>query len=218
MRPQLQPLSKGDRGLLEATERHLDACFGTATRMVLHEMVSPLIHVDVHIVKPTPSSPVTRLITSGMAERAMTVPAGSDAIAHAELTIALPPDWRVDRRGLCKKRWSWPFRLLQNLARMPHEAGTYLSDWHTVTNGDPPYPYAAGLPFNGSLILAPEGTPEEFDYFDCDDGRRVIVLGLLPLHPTELALAADGRTEELCERLNRAGVSDVVDVDRPSVA
>src|SRR4051794_41823040 len=86
--------SHADRVLLDAMERHLDECFGDGERMVLHELVSPVIHVDVHIVPPTDDFPVTRLVTSGMAERAMNVPDGSTAPCYAELTIALSRDWR----------------------------------------------------------------------------------------------------------------------------
>ncbi|MDG4772986.1 hypothetical protein [Solwaraspora sp. WMMD792] len=38
------------------------------------------------------------------------------------------------------------------MARLPHEYSTWIGDWHSVPNGDPPQPYAAGTPFAGVVV------------------------------------------------------------------
>src|SRR3954452_24719049 len=205
--------SHADRVLLDAMERHLDECFGDGERMVLHELVSPVIHVDVHIVPPTDDFPVTRLVTSGMAERAMNVPDGSTAPCYAELTIALSRDWRVD---LSSRRAMWPVLALQDIARVPHENGVFLCDGVSVGNGNPMRPYAPGTKLCGSLMVPPSPAPEAFDDFDCDDGRKVALLQMFPLHEEEIAFKNEHGVEALYERVEAKGVGDVVDPARPS--
>jgi Suppressor of fused protein (SUFU) len=206
--------STGDRVLLESIERHLDACFGDGERMVMHELVSPLIHVDIHIVAPSDEYPVTRLVTSGMAERAMTVPAESSAPRYAELTIPLPPNWPIGRRSM---RAMWPFLALQDTARSIHDIDTFLCDGVTVSNGNPARPYARGTDLCGALIVPPYPAPEAFDDFECDDGRKVELLQLFPLREDEIAFKLEHGLDALYERLEAAGVSDIVDPARPSV-
>jgi hypothetical protein len=207
-------VSTGDRILLEAVERHLDACFGDGERMVMHELVSPLIHVDIHVVPPSDEFPVTRLVTSGMAERAMTVPAESSVSRYAELTIPLPPDWPLERRS---RRAMWPFLALHNIARQPHETGGFLCDGFTISNDQPSRPYARGTELCGALVVPPAPAPEAFDDFECEDGRHVTLLQLFPLHEDEIAFKLEHGLDALYERLEVAGVSDVVDPARPSV-
>ena len=43
----------------------------------------------------------------------------------------------------------WPYRMLKELARLPHEFDTFLWKGHTVPNGDPPQPYGPNTPAVG---------------------------------------------------------------------
>lgn len=207
-----------DRKLLTALEDHLDHCFGRRPRNVLHELVSDTIHVDIHIIEPTDEFPVTRLVTSGMASRPMKVPPEYDQIpAHAELTIALPPDWPVKGPALRKPSAHWPFTLLHDLARLPHKDSTYLSDGHAVSDEDPSRAWIPGTEVSGVLIVPPEVAPDGFDEFECRDGRTVTMLGVLPVHNDEMAYAQERGQSELFDLLTRAGMTDVVDPARPSL-
>lgn len=98
-KPAARPkLSTGDRELLLAMERHLDACFGATERFVFHEFFSPTVHVDVHVIPPSAAHPYVRLVTCGMAELPMKLPAGFGYSPYAELSIALPADWPTTTR------------------------------------------------------------------------------------------------------------------------
>src|SRR3954469_355816 len=88
-----QGFALGDEALVTAVQDHVERFFGS-DGSVFHELVSTTVHVDVHLVPASDAYPFARLVTSGMAQRPMTVPEEWDeAERHAELTIALPPDW-----------------------------------------------------------------------------------------------------------------------------
>jgi hypothetical protein len=50
-------LSVGDPDLIQAVDDHLDRCFGRTDRSVFHEVLSPMVHVDVHLVPPKEEFP-----------------------------------------------------------------------------------------------------------------------------------------------------------------
>jgi Suppressor of fused protein (SUFU) len=206
-------MSHGDRDLLLAMERHLDHSFGSGERRVFHELFSPTVHVDVHVIPPSAAFPLVRLVTCGMAERPMTVPSEFSYSPYAELTIALPPDWPI-RKMTRKRRAGWPLQVLQELARFPHQHSTYLWDAHTIPWGEP---FATGTRLSNLIVLPPEQAPDGFDTFECR-GNTVNILGLIALHDDELESCLNEGVDALCERLEAAGVTDVVDPRRESVA
>src|SRR3954447_23620840 len=105
----------GDQGLIDAVTRHVETCFGEID-VVLHEIVSPHAHIDLHVVAPTSERPVYTVVTSGMAERAM------PGDVYAELMLVLPPTWaKYGEPEFEQEEHYWPFRLLKTLARLPHE-------------------------------------------------------------------------------------------------
>src|SRR4051812_26455158 len=77
-----------------AIDRHIEEHFGSI-EYVLHEIASHLVGVHIYVVGPTEERPFRTLITSGMSELPMTVPAGHDISPYAELMIALPADWPI---------------------------------------------------------------------------------------------------------------------------
>ena len=211
-------ISGGDAELIEAIDRHLETCFGADDRWVFHEIVSPTIHLDVHVVPPTDAFPVLRLVTSGMAERPMTVPADSELPRFAELTVALPADWPLAQgdESLSDERVYWPIRLIKDLARLPHDYSTFLWFTHTIPNGDPPEPYSTATGLCCALIVPPVVAPEQFAGLDCGE-RQVRILGVLPLYEDEMQFKLEHGVDALFDRLDDGGVADVIDPARPSV-
>lgn len=211
-------VTPGDEALIDAVEVHLERCFGETGLLVLHEILSPLVHIDVHVVPPSDAFPAHRLVTSGMAQAPMTVPAGFPGPRFAELTTALPVDWPVTEEGFKDERAYWPVRLLKALARLPHEYSTFLWYGHTIPNGDPPKRYARGTSLCCALIDQPRPVPDGFPKLEVADGRNVRIFAVVPLYKDEMRLklerGADALSELLCER----GITDVVDPGRPSVA
>ena len=86
--------SAGDPDLIAAIDAHVTRHIDKPAS-VYHEIVSPHVHVDVHVVAPAGDRSVYTLVTSGVSERRM-----ADG-SFAELTITLPPTWR---RGWFRRR------------------------------------------------------------------------------------------------------------------
>jgi hypothetical protein len=209
--------TRGDPELIEAIDRHLESVFGEHDGGVYHEIVSDLIHLDVHIVPATAERPWSALVTSGMAERPMTVPEGLEEYRYAELMLALPAEWPLEDEAFADENVYWPIRLLKDLARLPHDYATFLYHGHTIPNGDPPEPYADGTALCGALIGPSLLTPETFDEVRLPDGRTVHVYGVLALHRNEMEFKLQKGADALWERFEEAGVTELVDPNRESV-
>jgi hypothetical protein len=206
----------GELGL-DATVRHIERQLGPVAS-VFHELVSDAVHLDVHWVKPSSARPYHFLATSGMSDRAMSVPEGVDAPRHIELVVTLPERWWIGDEAFENDNWYWPVRQLRTLARFPHKYDTWLGEGHTVTNDDPPQPLAPGTRLCGAILLRAQHVPEAFHELRIDDGRTIRFLAVVPLYEEEMALKMRDGTEALLERLRRQGVTDVVEPARPSVA
>ena len=64
---------------------------------VMHEIVSPDIHVDIIVVPPTEDNNYYKLITMGMGAYKMNVPdeLKKYELERAELVLYLPPTWDI---------------------------------------------------------------------------------------------------------------------------
>lgn len=203
--------SAGDPDLIAAVDAHVTRHIGEPAS-VYHEVVSPHVHVDVHVVVPAEDRPLYTLVTSGMSERPM-----SDG-TFAELTISLPPTWPApDGPGFDEPCARWPYTLLQELAWLPHGFDTVLWTGHTVPNGDPPAPYAPDTRLCGALIAPQVTAPEEFNVLTHGD-REIHILGVYPLHEDEMRLKLAKGTGALYDVLDAAQLTEIVDPDRPSLA
>ena len=201
----------------EAIARHVERHLGPI-ESVFHELISDAVHLDVHWVKPTAARPFHLLVTSGMSDRPMRVPAELDAPRHIELVATLPERWAIGDEAFRNENWYWPLRELKTLARFPHKYDTWLSEGHTVTNDDPPQPLAPSTRLCGAILLRPQHVPATFQELRLGDGRTIRFLAVVPVHDEEMALKTRSGTEALLERFHQAGVTDVIEPTRPSVA
>ena len=201
-------------------EEHVGRHLGEV-KSVFHELISDLVHLDVLFIPPTPERPYHSLVTSGMSDRPMTVPDGAEDFLHAELMLCLPADWKLgtDESGedhFRDERNYWPIRWLKTLARLPHEYGTWLGAQHTIPNGNPARPLAPGVPFTG-FILGPVFTaPEGFGRLDAA-GKTIHFLSVIPLTTAEMDFKLAHGADALFSALVERGVTELVDVNRPSV-
>jgi hypothetical protein len=181
---------------------------------VLGEIVSTHVQLQVHVVAPSENDRAWTLYTTGMSDRPMAVPADVAAPRHVELVLRLPADWQVSELSFRDERWSWPVEWIRRLARLPHEHGTFVGQGHTVPNGDPPRPLArntrlCGFLFGPTLIL-----PEEEERVRLASGKEIAMLGLYPIHASEMETALVEGSDVLFDMMMDAGVGDVVDVRR----
>ena len=204
------------RYLSEITE-HITKYFGTDF-FVLDERKSSIVHVDVHVVRPTPARPYFTLLTSGMSDLDMHMPKGFESLALAELCLCLPSNWPLGMSdfGWRQPGYFWPIAVLMETVRYTHRQKTWLSWGHTLGGIENMLPFNAGVEFTGIMFLNPQTFPEGADSVQTEDDRTIHYLSVVPLLSTEMNFKEDRGWEALEENLLEAGVTEVIDPHRPS--
>lgn len=212
-----------DFDLRQHVERHLTHYLGESAS-VLHEVISDGIHIDVYIYEPTMQRPFYTLVTSGMSDQPMTVPAGAEGMEYAELVIGLPAHWPMNKNHELNSQGAfadannyWPIQMLKYLARMPHDYNSWLGWGHSIPNGDPPNE-VANTRFVGTVIGPVSTLPDGFVQLETP-GKTVWFYSLLPIYAEEMQFKL--RTQEggsaLIDKLANAGVNEVLDIHRINV-
>lgn len=209
-------MAMGDSESIEAISNHIEEHIGKVDS-VFHEIISDLVHIDVHLVKPTKKQPFYTLVTSGMSDAPMTVPDGLEEYQYAELMIRLPRDWNLSEEAFEDEDNFWPIRLLKMLARLPHEYDTWLGFGHTVPNGDPAEPYASSTKFSCALILPMLNVPEEFNKLEISEDKVINFWGVYPLYREETNHKLKKGTDSLIDLFEKHSVSEVIDIRRKNV-
>lgn len=199
---------------MSAIEQHIQSTFG-AFDQVLHELDSPDIHVDICVVPPSERRNYYTLVTMGMGAHRMNVPEelAEYKLERAELAIALPPDWKLDKDSMQEQRWYWPVGLLKVLARLPISNDTWLGFGHTMEKQSP---FAEDTELCAAILTG----PQDMDLDTCGEvcilpgGEEVNFYQVLPLYREEMEYKLKHDADALLERL--AAVSFVVCPDRPS--
>lgn len=199
---------------MSAIEQHIQSTFGVFDQ-VLHELDSPDIHVDICVVPPSERRNYYTLVTMGMGAHRMNVPKelAEYNLERAELAIALPPDWKLDKDSMQEQRWYWPVGLLKVLARLPISNDTWLGFGHTMEKQSP---FAEDTELCAAILTG----PQDMDLDTCGEvcilpgGEEVNFYQVLPLYREEMEYKLEHDADALLERL--AAVSFVVCPDRPS--
>jgi hypothetical protein len=191
-------VAEGDGEALEAIDKHLRAYIGEPAN-VFHELLSDIVHIDVHMIAPSAQRDFYTLVTTGMSDLPMTGPEGAEDMRYAELMLALPRDWTPGllwEADLEDEVLYWPIRLLKMLARLPHSYGTWLGVGHTIPNGDPAEPYAKNTELCCAMILPPVTLPKEAG------------------DESEMKLTLKKGADWLTDQLSEAGVTELIDPKR----
>ena len=198
---------------LERVEEHISSHFGEF-ETVMHELVSPDIHVDICLIPPSPEKNYYTLVTMGMGAHRMNVPEelADQKLERAELLIALPPDWKLDHDSLQKEAWYWPVRLLKALARLPGINDTWLGWGHTIDNQEP---YADSTQLSAAILVTPQQVDEDACICPLAEGEEVNFYQVIPLYQDEMEYKIRFGAGSLLELYE--GVSFVVDPERPDI-
>ncbi len=187
----------------ERLASHLERALGPSG-FVWHEIISDRIHLDVHMTPPTDARPFYVLVTSGMSARPMNVPnemPGCENWRFAELCLLLPPRWPITQEAFADEANYWPIRLLKELARFPHDFNTWLGNGHSIPNGNPPTPYAPGIPFTGAVLIPP--LPLGPQFFTVPGDPAIHIFQVLPVTGREMQLKLDLGLDEALARIER---------------
>ena len=210
-------LAIGDGDAIKRLTAHIEQHIGPI-EMVYHEIISDLVHLDVHWIKATEERPFHVLVTTGMSDRPMTTPPDAAGYAYAELSIALPETWPMDQSQWENPANYWPVRWLKILARFPHEYSTWLAVSHTVPNGDPPERFDESTELCGWLIGPPFFLGGGIPPCAVDESKSVRFYGLIPLYREEMELKIAHGIDPLLERFEQQRVPlEVLDPRRPNV-
>jgi len=207
----------GEPESLEVISAHIERHVGPI-EMVFHELVSDMVHIDVHWVKPTTERPCNTLVTTGMSDRAMTAPEGAEDLCFCELVLNLPEDWPMGHADWQENEAAyWPIRLLKDIARLPHEYQTWIWVGHSVGGGDHPEPYHPSTEQCAALLVPCISLPEDFYRLQISPAKTVYFFSVLPLYREELMYRMNRGTDALFERLEKHGVIDIIDPSRVNV-
>lgn len=200
-------------------EAHFDALFPGRESRVLHEIVSDLIHVDVHVMWPTSEQNFFVVYTTGMSDLSMTadqtIPAGERRdLELAELFLFLPGDWPLSTDSTPSEEAYWPIRIMKFMARFPHQYRTWLGWGHTVPNGPDYTPLTDGVGFGGVLFSGGDGP---LGRLETEDGRQLNLLHLIPCYREEIEYKLKYGMEALMKLFQEKDVSLVLDPQRPNL-
>lgn len=201
---------------IEEISNHIEKHIGPI-HMVFHELVSELVHIDVHWVKPTEEHPYHTLVTSGMSDKAMNTPEGLEGCDYAELSICLPKDWKVSEESFKHEKNYWPIRWLKYLARFPHEYNTWLGYGHTIPNGDPAESFTENTNLNSMVLLPSVIFDEEFHTLKLDN-KLINFYTLVPLYKEEVDLKLKKGIEALFDGFDKYHINDIIEINRINTA
>jgi Suppressor of fused protein (SUFU). len=198
-------------------DKHVETHIGRIS-MVFHEVISDLVHIDVHQIPPTDDRPYWTLITSGMSDRPMTTPEGATEFAHAELMLCLPKSWKMEHEDWKDENHYWPIRWLKICARFPHEYKTWLSWGHTLPNGDPPEPFAKNTQFCCMMLGTSRTVSTDFWSLQIRPDKIIRFFALYPLYRGELEIKLKKGAEHMEELFDKNKITEIVNVARADLS
>lgn len=192
---------------ITAIEAHIDKHFGKS-EFVLHEVVSPDIHLDLYLIEPTPERPYYTIVTGGMGAYKMNVPDKllEYKLQRAELVICLPPDWEIQND---KEKYYWPLRLLKFIGRLPIHDNKWLGWGHSIGNLSP---YDSSVSFTGCMLVNPVGS-EGASACELPSGDKVNFYQIIPLYEEEMQYKISEGAESLLSLMQH--ISHVINPKRP---
>lgn len=180
---------------LKIIDSHVESAFGK-WKNVIHEIISPDIHVDIYVIEPTETRNYYTLVTVGMGAHKMNVPPEYDSleINRAELLITLPPDWDLENSD---ETYYWPIRWLKTIARIPVERDTWLGWGHTISNREYGEPFAENTELCAILVTMPYFLEEKYASCNLQNNDLVRFYQLVPLYENEMQYKLENGTEAL---------------------
>ncbi|MCM8531565.1 MAG: suppressor of fused domain protein [Lentisphaeraceae bacterium] len=180
-------------------EAHLEKHFGKCSG-VFHEIMSFNVHIDLYLYEATAEKPYATVVTVGASDQPLQTPEGAEIFQYIELYMHLPADWPMPDGGDMDEKYYWPFRVLKQMARFPHQLNTFLGYGHTVPNDNPPVPYAEDCPFECALLSEPLFEPKSFKKMEFEE-RTLTFLQLVPITKAETDIKLGLGTEALVDAL-----------------
>jgi hypothetical protein len=201
---------------MEMIDQHIQAHIGKVEN-VFHEVLSDIVHIDVHVVPPTPDRFCYTLITSGMSDLPMNTPAGLEHFRYAELMLCLPALWPMGNDAFKLPENYWPIRGLKMLARFPHQYKTWLGFGHTLPNGNPQVPFASNTKLDGWMLAHPLTVSKDFWKLQAGEDKLIWFYSPLPLYPDEMELKLKTNAQTIIAGFEKSKYSELINPTRKSI-
>ena len=204
-------------------EDHFVSLFPGREGFVYHEILSDIVHIDIHIMKPTEEQPFYVVFTTGMSDKPMSIPREipkkeRENLELAELYLFLPGEWDLGDVGKSgadiPPEHFWPIRMLKFLARFPHAYQTWLAFGHSIPNGEGYEPLDASVGFGG-VVLTGGGGP--LSSMTAKDGRKINFYAMIPAYKEEIEYKLKYGMEGLLKLFQEKNVNPVLDPGRPNL-
>ena len=198
---------------MDKYEKFIGEYFGT-TFNVLHEIVSPDIHLDILVFSPTKERNYYTLITMGMSGYKMNVPKELENkdMDRAELIMFLPPDWNINSKD---EKDYWPINQMKRIARLPIYAKTWLGLGHTTANDENNTPFSDNTQLSSIILLSIFNKK-----LDLNGIGKINFYTLVPLYEEELNYKFKNGFEKLMNLFvnNNMPLPPVIDINRKNFA
>ncbi|MBE7176861.1 MAG: suppressor of fused domain protein [Mucilaginibacter polytrichastri] len=202
--------NKNTPNSVEIIDEHLDLFFDPDEVVVLHETKSELVHTDIFIVKPAAHRDYNLLLTCGMSALPMHVPTEYDHLKYAEITLLLPPDWKLEYEDFADENNYWPIRALKQLSRYPHVHDTWFGYGHTVPLSGT---HKVNHHFHSILLLESITLPDDFTYIEAEE-KEIYFHAAIPIYKEELDYKLEHGTDQLLSLFRKHNISEIVDINR----
>jgi Suppressor of fused protein (SUFU) len=207
---------------LEDITKHIKAHIGPCD-FVHHEIISYTVHVDVHLVPPNDRVPYLTIVTSGMSDEMMPVPAkdrGEFGDGLAEMIAFLPPAWPYekadDKRSDPKADLGWPEDLARSFAKGVHDSHSFYDWYHTTSNGTPPCSFVEDTDMSGFIFTPPKILPDAAWVVPTHDGKSIRLLNMVPILIDEINYGIKNGGSALFKKLKSSECEFVFDPYRKS--
>ena len=196
---------------VELINSHLDEFFDkSAEIIVLDEIKSEIIHSDIYIIKANNDRPFNILLSCGMSALPMNVPDDIDASQYAEVMMLLPKNWNLNYDSFNDERNYWPFRILKELTKLPHENETWLGYGHTYDNDEE---FAKGIGFCSVILINSMELSQDFTRIELED-KVIEVFSIIPLYKEEVEYKKKYGRQKLFEKFEEFRIEEVVEIGR----
>ena len=193
----------------EEIEKHFEALFPGRESRVLHEIISDIVHIDVHVMWPTEEQDFFVLYTTGMSDLPMTIPdevkpEHREGLRLGEVYLCLPGNWPLTPDEMPPEEAYWPIRMLKFIARFPHQYQTWLGWGHTVPNGPDYAPLDDSVGFGGVVLVG--GGDGPLGSITTADGHRINLYNVIPAYKEEIEYKLKYGMEALDKLFDENGV------------
>lgn len=204
---------------IEEIERHIAEVYPTAEggELIYHEILSDLVHIDVHVLAPHDGRNYYVLYTTGMSDLPMTLPdqlKGRKDLERRELIMYLPAEWQIGQAyslgSDLPEEYAWPLSWIRFLARFPHEYKTWFGTGHTIPNGAEYAPLGKGTGLSAFLFLP------TFDVkpLNCENGDIVDFLWAVPMYREEIEYKLENGMNAMFDLFDEHNMPRPIDPNR----